>query len=155
MNVSGENENIILPFIDDCTTSPMTSDFISIPGGQNSSVDSVLGLLSCSMQLRGFLSSYEENFSGKGIFSLAVNMGSESDFPKTLSNDTWYEQITKTECGYLNGWIKEKNGHICKISPKMVNARDIAGQRRRRRRITIPVAPNVYYIHQNTETSKG
>ena len=26
---------------------------------------------------------------------------------------------------FANGWIE--NGHICKISPKMVNPRDIAG----------------------------
>ena len=35
------------------------------------------------------------------------------------------------ECDYLNGWIK-KWSHVQKISPKMVNTRDIAGERRRR-----------------------
>ena len=29
------------------------------------------------------------------------------------------------KCDYLYGWIK--NSHICKISPKMVKPRDIAG----------------------------
>ena len=33
----------------------------------------------------------------------------------------------KTECDYLNGWIKER-----KISPKMVNPKDVAGERRSR-----------------------
>ena len=32
----------------------------------------------------------------------------------------------KTECDYLYGWIL-KNGHIRKISPKMVNPSDLAG----------------------------
>ena len=27
---------------------------------------------------------------------------------------TQYAPSTKTECDYLNGWIKKKNGHICK-----------------------------------------
>ena len=39
---------------------------------------------------------------------------------------------TKTECDYLNGWIK-KTVTYTKISPKMVNPRDLAGERRRRR----------------------
>ena len=39
---------------------------------------------------------------------------------------------TKTECDYLNGWIK-KRPHTQKSHPKMVNPRDIAGERRRRR----------------------
>ena len=34
---------------------------------------------------------------------------------------------TKTDCSYLNGWIK-KNGHICKNLTKMVNPRDIVGE---------------------------
>ena len=38
----------------------------------------------------------------------------------------------KTECDYLNGWIKKVK--YAKISPKMVNPRDLAGERRRRRR---------------------
>ena len=37
----------------------------------------------------------------------------------------------KTECDYLNGWIKQRS-HTQNISPKMVNPRDIAGERRRR-----------------------
>ena len=37
----------------------------------------------------------------------------------------------KTECDYLNGWIK-KRSHTWKSHPKMVNPRDKAGERRRR-----------------------
>ena len=36
----------------------------------------------------------------------------------------------KMECDYLNGWKKgqnQKRSHTQKISPKMVNPRDIAG----------------------------
>ena len=39
----------------------------------------------------------------------------------------------KTECDYLNGWIK-KRSHTQKSHPKMMSPRDIAGERRRRRR---------------------
>ena len=39
---------------------------------------------------------------------------------------------TKTKCDYLNGWIK-KQTHTQQSHPKMVNPRDIAGERRRRR----------------------
>ena len=46
---------------------------------------------------------------------------------------TQHAPSTKTECDYLNGWIK--NGHIRKnLTQKVVNPRDIAGERRRRRR---------------------
>ena len=38
---------------------------------------------------------------------------------------------TKTECEYLNGWIK-KMVRYTKISPEMVNPRDLVGERRRR-----------------------
>ena len=40
---------------------------------------------------------------------------------------------TKTDCDYLSGWIT-KTVTYAKFSPKMVNPRDIAGERRRRRR---------------------
>ena len=33
----------------------------------------------------------------------------------------------KTECDYLYGWIKKKKVTYAKISPKMVNPGDIAG----------------------------
>ena len=44
---------------------------------------------------------------------------------------------TKTECDYLNGWIKIRS-HTQKISPKQVNPRGIAGESRRRRRMVKP-----------------
>ena len=34
---------------------------------------------------------------------------------------------TKTECDYLYGWIKKNTITCAKISPKMVNPRDLAG----------------------------
>ena len=41
---------------------------------------------------------------------------------------------TKTECDYLDGWIK--NGHIiCKNLTQNGEPRDIGGERRRRRRM--------------------
>ena len=44
---------------------------------------------------------------------------------------------TKTECDYLNGWIKKRPPPppppYAKSYPKMVNPRDIAGEHRRRR----------------------
>ena len=39
---------------------------------------------------------------------------------------TQHAPSTKTECDYLNGWIK-KTVTYAKISPKMVNPRDLAG----------------------------
>ena len=39
----------------------------------------------------------------------------------------------KTECDYLNGWIK-KRSHTQKSHPKAVNPRDIAGERKRKKR---------------------
>ena len=39
-----------------------------------------------------------------------------------------YAPSTKTECDYLNGWIKKKKTIMyAKISPKMVHPRGIAG----------------------------
>ena len=49
---------------------------------------------------------------------------------------TQHAPSTKTEYDYLNGWIK-KRSHTQKSHPKMVNPRDIAGERRRRRSIHI------------------
>ena len=43
---------------------------------------------------------------------------------------------TKIECDYLNGLIK-KTVKYAKISPRMVNPRDIAGERRRRTTKTV------------------
>ena len=45
---------------------------------------------------------------------------------------TQHAPTTKTECDYLNGWIK-KRSHMQKSHPKVVNPRDIAGEQRRRR----------------------
>ena len=42
---------------------------------------------------------------------------------------TQHAPSMKMECDYLNGWIKN---HTQKSHPKMVNPRDIAGERRRR-----------------------
>ena len=56
---------------------------------------------------------------------------------------------TKTECYYLNGWIK-KRSHTQKSHPKMVNLRDIAGEcRRRRRRIS-----SIHYPNWSSETAR-
>ena len=50
------------------------------------------------------------------------------------SKKTQHAPSTKMECDYLkfNGWIK-KTSHRQKSPPKMVNPRDIAGERRKRR----------------------
>ena len=42
---------------------------------------------------------------------------------------TQHAPSTKMECDYLNGWIK-KWSHTQKSHPKMVNPRDIAGERK-------------------------
>ena len=39
---------------------------------------------------------------------------------------TQHTPSTKTECDYPNGWIK-KQSHMQKLSPNMVNLRDLAG----------------------------
>ena len=43
-----------------------------------------------------------------------------------------YSLSTKTECNYLNDWIKKRVTYA-KIYPKIVNSRDIAGECTRRR----------------------
>ena len=43
---------------------------------------------------------------------------------------TQHAPSTKTECDYLNGWIK-KQSHTQKSHPKVVNPRDIAGERQK------------------------
>ena len=40
---------------------------------------------------------------------------------------------TKTECDYLNGWIK-KRSHTQKSHPKVMNPRDIAGERKKKKK---------------------
>ena len=105
-------------------------------------------------------------FSGRGDFSLGVNMGSNSIPPKTLSDEstnrglvcahmhfitrtqkiltfmsstgecrqqkhTQYAPSTKTECDYLNGWIK-KRSRTQKSHPKVVNPRDTARERKKK-----------------------
>ena len=110
------------------------------------------------MQHCGFNTPLGRIFSGRRDFSLGVNMSSDSilrnsfrweykpwsslcsrAFHRTDSKDPdlggWHIQHApsmKTECDYFNGWIK--NSHIHKNLTKMVNPRDIAGERRRRRR---------------------
>ena len=42
-------------------------------------------------------------------------------------------QSTKTECDYLNGWIK-KRSHTQKSHPKVVNPRDLAGERKKKKK---------------------
>ena len=44
---------------------------------------------------------------------------------------TQHAPSTKTECDYLNGWIK-KRSHTQKSHPKVVNPRDIAGERKKK-----------------------
>ena len=46
---------------------------------------------------------------------------------------TQHSPSTKTECDYLNGWIK-KRSHTQKSHPKMVNPRDIAGERKKKKK---------------------
>ena len=58
---------------------------------------------------------------------------------------TQHTPSTKTECDYLNGWIK-KWSHTQISHPKMVNPRDIAGERRRRRR-TLGITIQVRFLH--------
>ena len=43
---------------------------------------------------------------------------------------TQHAPFTKTECDYLNGWIK-KRSHTQKSHPKVVNPRDIGGERKK------------------------
>ena len=52
-----------------------------------------------------------------------VNAGNKKHTQHALS--------TKTECDYLNGWIK-KRSHTQKSHPKVVNPRDIAGERQKK-----------------------
>ena len=44
---------------------------------------------------------------------------------------TQHAPSTKTECDYLNGWIK-KRSHTQKSHPKVVNPRGIAGERKKK-----------------------
>ena len=50
------------------------------------------------------------------------------------NKNTQHAPTMTKECDYLNGWIK-KMVTYSKISSKMVNTRDIAGERRRRRMV--------------------
>ena len=48
---------------------------------------------------------------------------------------TQHAPSTKTECDYLNDWIKKKKPvTYAKISPKVVNPRDIAGERKKKKK---------------------
>ena len=46
---------------------------------------------------------------------------------------TQHAPSTKTECDYFNGWIK-KRSHTQKSHPKVVNPRDIAGERKKKKK---------------------
>ena len=46
---------------------------------------------------------------------------------------TQHAPSTKTECDYLNGWIK-KQSHTQKSHPKVVYPRDIAGERKKKKK---------------------
>ena len=128
-----------------CTTNFL--QHICSSRGQNSSVGSAWAR--CP-QCRGFDPPLG-TLSGRGDFSLGVNMGSNSIPPKTPSDEsinrglvcahmhfiTWTQKILtfmidgwmpatkthpactihKTECDYLNGWIKKRVTYV-KISPK-------------------------------------
>ena len=50
---------------------------------------------------------------------------------KKKKKHTQHAPSTKTECDYLNGWIK-KRSHTQKSHPKVVNPRDIAGERKKK-----------------------
>ena len=63
----------------------------------------------------------------KNLVSAAIISNAEEE------EDNQHAPSMKTECDYLNGWIK-KRSHTQKSHPKLVNPRDIAGERRRRRR---------------------
>ena len=56
-----------------------------------------------------------------------VNAGSKQ-------NHTQHAPSTKMECDCLSGWIKKNSVTYAKISPKMVNPRDVAGECRRRKK---------------------
>ena len=57
---------------------------------------------------------------------------------KKITNISSFGMLsTKTECDYLNGWIK-KTVTYAKISPKMVNPRDIAGEREEEEEVCKP-----------------
>ena len=128
-----------------------------ITGGQNTSVGSVLGSLSCTQ-----VPSSSESLA-EGIFPLeitrvltkkknptlsdesinrglaCVHMYSIARTKKILSFMSWMTECrqqkhtqhvpsTKTECDYLYGWIEKKKTITHeKISTKMVNPRDLAG----------------------------
>ena len=52
---------------------------------------------------------------------------------------TLHETSTKTECDYLNGWIKKKRSHTQKSHPKVVNPRDIAGERTKKKKKKVKI----------------
>ena len=52
---------------------------------------------------------------------------------KKKKKHTQHAPSTKTECDYLNGWIK-KRSHTQKSHPKVVNPRDIAGERKKKKK---------------------
>ena len=127
-------------------------------------IGSMLGSLSCLMQHHEIAPPLRKMFLVEGIFPLvnmgfnsipqkplsdeSINQGlvcahmhsivqTNPDI-HVLAGECWQQKHTqhapsiKTECDCLNGWIKKVT--YAKISPKMVNPRDIARERRRRRR---------------------
>ena len=61
---------------------------------------------------------------------LLEKIGCQPGFVAEVTDySTWISVSTpKTESDYLYGWIKKKKKVLCtKISPKMVNPRDLAG----------------------------
>ena len=63
----------------------------------------------------------------------------------------------KTECDYLNGWIK-KRSHTQKSHPKAVNPRDIAGEHKKKKKKMTWDHPNrltVMQIHVCLTASEG
>ena len=75
---------------------------------------------------------------------------------------TQHAPSVKTECDYLNGWIK-KWSHTQKSHPKMVNTRDITGERRKKTpktgdgKIGTPVAtqPDVWHCRVSAGTGRS
>ena len=63
---------------------------------------------------------------------------------------TQHAPSTKMECDYLNGWIK-KRSHTQKSHPKVVNPRDIAGERqkKKKKKKKIPVKSATEWAHKS------
>ena len=62
---------------------------------------------------------------------------------------TQHAPSTKTECDYLNGWIK-KRSHTQKSHPKVVNPRDIAGERKKKKKKSFSFFHQIQLAHLRT-----